>query len=68
MLLGGSSLAPMQNPKGSAQSGNGLELKIDRIDEGQPGGPKFAVELTNKAQNDLVLNLGELIGDKQMSF
>jgi hypothetical protein len=65
-LLGSSSLAPAQNSEGSAQPNNGLELRINRIDEGQSGGPKFAVELTNKAEADFVLNLGDVIGDKQI--
>ncbi len=66
VLLGGSSLSPAQNPQRSGQPNNGLGLRINRIDEGHPGGPKFAVELTNKAGTDLVLNLGEVVGDKQV--
>lgn len=66
ILLGNSLLALAQNPEGSTQPNNGLELRMNRIDDGQSGGPKFAVELTNKSENDVVLNLGQVIGDKQI--
>jgi hypothetical protein len=66
LLLCGSSPALGPNPQSSARTDKGLELRIHQTDEGEPGGPKFVVELHNRAETDLVLNLGEVFGEKQI--
>lgn len=65
VLLCGSSRAQGPNQEGPATTNGGLELRIREGDAG-PGGPRFVVELHNNAERDLVLNLGEVIGDKQV--